>query len=150
MVKEPIKFITKVTLVHVVTYVLCGILFMLLFNYQSTLAQAGMRDTNSLIVGLAPVFQIFRGILFGIVLWLYRDSFVDKKHGWLILWAMIAVIGIINTPATSPGSIEYFIYYDLSGIQWNLEIGGTLEILTQTLLFSVCVWQITKKKPQNQ
>ena len=48
---------------------------MTLFDYQSSVEQIGMRDTNSLIVGLAPLFQLFRGFLFGIVLWIIRDVF---------------------------------------------------------------------------
>lgn len=137
MLKERSKFIFKITIVHIITYVVCGIIFMTLFDYQSTLAQAGMRDTNSLIVGLAPVFQIVRGVLFGIVLWLFRNSFINSKYGWLIIWMMIVIVGIVNTPSTAPGSIEYFIYYKPVSEPWNLEIGGMVEILTQTFLFSV-------------
>ena len=95
-----------------ITYIACGTIFMKLFDYQSTLSQAGMRDTDSLIVGLAPVFQILRGVLFGIVLWLFRNSFIHSKYGWLLILVMIVIVGIFNTPATAPGSIEYFIYYE--------------------------------------
>lgn len=137
MLKERNKFIFKITIIHIITYVACGIIFMTLFDYQSTLSQAGMRDTNSLIVGLAPAFQILRGVLFGIVLWLLRNSFMHSKYGWLIIWMMIVIVGIFNTPSTAPGSIEYFIYYEPVGEPWNLEIGGMIEILTQTFLFSV-------------
>ncbi|WP_034440005.1 hypothetical protein [Clostridium ihumii] len=137
MLKERSKFIFKITIIHIITYVVCGIIFMTLFDYQSTLAQAGMRDTNSLIVGLAPVFQIVRGALFGIVLWVFRNSFINSKYGWLIIWMMIVIVGLVNTPSTAPGSIEYFIYYKPVIEPWNLEIGGMIEILTQTFLFSV-------------
>jgi hypothetical protein len=131
------KVIFKVTIIHIITYVICGITYMQVFDYQSTLSQIGMRDTNSLIVGLAPVFQIVRGFLFGIVLWVLRNSFVNNKYGWLIIWGLIVIVGIFNTPSTSPGSIEYFIYCEPTNEPWNLAFGGMLEILTQTFLFSI-------------
>lgn len=65
--KEKRKFFIKVTVVHVVTYIIFGMLFSQIFSYQSSLSSAGMRDMNSLIVGLAPLFQIVRGLLFAIV-----------------------------------------------------------------------------------
>lgn len=144
--KERNKFIFKVTIIHLITYVACGILFMQIFDYQSTLGAAGMRDTNSLIVGLAPLFQIFRGLLFGIVLWIIRDSFINNKYGWLIIWFIIIIVGIFNTPATSPGSIEYFIYYEPSNEPWNLEVGGMLEVLTQTFIFSALSFVAVKPR----
>lgn len=144
--KYAVKFISKITIIHVMTYIICGMIFMHVFDYQSTLSQAGMRDTNSLIVGLAPVFQIFRGILFGIVLWFFKESFINRKYGWLILWMMIVIVGIINTPATSPSSIEYLIYYEPSNELWNLEVGGMLEILCQTFLFSVLSFWAVKPR----
>ena len=144
--REKLKFISIITIIHVLTYIACGILFMTLFDYQSALeVTEGMRDTNSTIVMLAPVFQIGRGILFGIALWLFRSAFAGKKHGWLILWTILLVIGIFNTPATSPGSIEELIYCVPSAVSWNLDFGGMLEILSQTLLFSIFVSLFTKK-----
>ncbi|NLZ83943.1 MAG: hypothetical protein GX915_09790 [Clostridiales bacterium] len=146
MLKERGKFIFKITIIHIITYVICGIIFMLLFDYQSTLSHAGMRDTNSIIVGLSPVFQIVRGALFGIVLWLFRNSFINSKYGWLIIWVMIVIVGIFNTPSTAPGSIEYFIYYEPVSELWNLDIGGMLEILTQTFLFSTISFYVVKPR----
>ena len=131
------KFILKVTIIHVVTYIACGMLSMALFDYQSSVEQIGMRDTNSLIVGLAPLFQIFRGFLFGIVLWIIRDVFLSKKNGWLIIWIIILILGVFNTPATAPCSIEYFIYCEPALGTMKVELGGLIEILIQTFLFSI-------------
>ena len=129
--------ILKVTLIHVVTYIVCGMLSMTLFDYQSSVEQIGMRDTNSLIVGLAPLFQIFRGFLFGIVLWIIRDAFISKKNGWLMIWIIILILGVFNTPATAPCSIEYFIYCEPVSGAAKVVFGGLIEILIQTFLFSI-------------
>ena len=118
--------------------------FSQIFGYQNSLSDAGMRDMNSIIVGLAPLFQIIRGLLFAIVLWMIRDVFMNKKYGWLKLWIILIILGIFNTPGTAPGSIEGFIYLLPSNEPLSLQIGGMLEILIQTLIFSIIV--IFKRK----
>lgn len=151
--KENLAFGAKVAVTHVLTYMLCGMLAMTLFDYQSTIESIGMRGTDDIMVQLAPVFQIARGALFAVVLWLIRPAFMERRHGWLVVWAVIAILGIFNTPATSPGSIEALIYLEPAGEPLNTSIGGTLEILTQTLLFSVVsVWWIkrpARRSPRN-
>ena len=144
--KKMIHFILKVMVIHVLTYIACGMLSMALFDYQSSVSQIGMRDTNSLIVGLAPIFQILRGCLFGVVLWIVRDAFLSKKNGWLIIWIMILIFGVFNTPATSPGSIEYFIYCEPVSGAWEIELGGLIEILVQTFLFSILSFYFVKPR----
>ena len=103
--KEKLAFGTKVTVAHVLTYTLCGFAALFLFDYQSSVEAIGMRPLDDPIVGLAPVFQIVRGALFALVLWLIRPAFMGRKHGWLVVWAVIAIIGIFNTPAPSIVSI---------------------------------------------
>lgn len=148
--KENLAFGAKVAVTHVLSYMLCGMLAMTLFDYQSTIESIGMRGTDDIMVQLAPVFQIARGALFAVVLWLIRPAFMERRHGWLVVWAVIAILGIFNTPATSPRSIEALIYLEPAGEPLNTSIGGTLEILTQTLLFSVVsVWWIKRPARQN-
>ena len=138
--KEKLAFGTKVTVAHVLTYTLCGFAAMFLFDYQSSVEAIGMRPLDDPIVGLAPVFQIVRGALFSLVLWL-----IERKHGWLVVWAVIAIVGIFNTPAPSPDSIEGFIYLAPTDAPLGISIGGTLEILAQTLLFSVAAtWWVKR------
>lgn len=142
--KEKLAFGAKVTVAHVLTYTLCGLVAMTLFDYQSTIESIGMRGTGDLMVQLASVFQIARGALFALVLWLIRPAFMERKHGWLVVWAVITIVGIFNTPATSPGSIEALIYLEPTGEPLNTSIGGTLEILVQTLLFSIAATRWVK------
>lgn len=116
------------------------------FGYQEALKTTNeMRDMNNIIVQLAPLFQIIRGILFGIVVLLIKASFTNKKHDWLRLWFIIIIVGIFNTPATSPFSIEEFIYFKASNLSWNLQLGGLGEVLIQTLLFSLLAIKTIKK-----
>lgn len=145
MTKEKRNFILKVTIAHVLTYIVCGMVFSQIFGYQNSLSDAGMRDMNSIIVGLSPLFQIIRGLLFAIVLLMIRDVFMNKKYGWLKLWIILIILGIFNTPGPAPGSIEGFIYLLPSNELLNLQIGGMLEILIQTLTFSIIITFKRKK-----
>lgn len=146
MIKENLKFVSKITLIHVLTYIVCGITFSMFFSYQESLVVTDrMRDMSNVMVQLSPVFQIGRGVLFGLVLVLIRSSFNARRYEWLKLWFIIAVIGIFNTPATAPFSIEEFIYCEPSNMGWNLQLGGLAEILVQTLLFSFLAMRVIKR-----
>lgn len=147
---EKTRFIIKVAIIHVLTYTVCGIIFSQIFDYQSSLLEsANRRDMNSLMVQMAPLFQIIRGTLFGIVLLWIKSSFIGRKYGWLKLWAILIILGVFNTPATSPFSIEEFIYIIPSDEPLELQLGGLLEILVQTLLFSILVTYKTKQQKQS-
>ena len=145
--KDKLKFIGKVTVAHIVSYMVCGIIFMQIFDYmnftQNDVSWRKLED--DWIIRLAPLFQIIRGVLFGVVLLLIKDCFMNKKLGWLKLWTIIATLCIFNTSSTCPGSIEGFVYLIPSDEPFRVKLGGTLEILTQTLLFSLIV---TLKRPR--
>jgi hypothetical protein len=147
--KGKVIFIGKVTVAHIVTYTLCGVIFMQIFDYMSFIqndpAWRSMED--DWIIRFVFLFQIVRGVLFGIVLLLMKDCFIDKKLGWLKLWAVIAILCIFNTSGTCPGSIEGFVYLVPSDEPLRVKLGGMLEILTQTLLFSLIV---TFKRRKNE
>lgn len=138
--KEKVGFVLRVLAAHVVTYILCGVIFSALFHYDILYQQGNtkyfMRPLDGSSSLLGPAFQIVRGLLFGLILLLIKDSIIQKKYGWLKLWAIIAVIGIFNTPGPSPCSIEGMIYTQLP---CELHLKGAPEILVQTLLFSCLV-----------
>ncbi len=85
------------------------------------------------------LFQPIRGLLFGIVFYLLRDTFFGRKHGWLIMWAVLVCIGILSTFGPSPGSIEGMIYTILP---FNVHLLGLPEVLIQALalVFVLCYW----------
>jgi hypothetical protein len=152
--KENTRFFLKVVIAHVFTYMFCGIIAMNLFSYWNWIhEQDNWRGVDSIIIQLTPVFQIIRGILYGIVLLLLKDTIINSKYGILKLFVIMIIIGIFNTPAPSPGSIEAFIYLK-SDINSNSEslrfiIGGMLEIIVQNLLFCIIVctkWKDIKSR----
>lgn len=144
---DNLRFISKVTVLHIFTYILCGIIFSTIFNYNSLFIIDGvngyMKEFGGSSTLIGPLVQVIRGILFGIILLLFKDTFIGKRYGWLKLWALIAIIGIINTPAPAPFSIEGIVYTKLP-LEFHLK--GAPEILIQTLLFSYLLAKPSKKK----
>ena len=139
--KEKIKFFTKVTLTHVITYIVVTILAMpLTFSYaESVMELMGFRPLDEISMGAVLFGQIIRGLLLGAVIWWIKDSIIGKKLGWLKLWAILVILGIFNTYGPAHGSIQGLIY--LAPIE-DLPVSaslGMLETLLQPLLFSIIV-----------
>lgn len=145
----PWQYVTKVSIYHVVTYIVCGIIFSSLFNYSELFSEGCMAyymhpvaSTNTL---MGPLFQVVRGVLFGLVLLLLRDYIRTEKLGFLKLFSLMLVFGIINTPGPALSSIEGMIY---TKVPWIVHLKGAPEIVVQTFLFSWWVSTIDKRKKQ--
>ncbi len=100
---------------------------------------SGMRPVTSLWVILGAPLQVFRGVLFASVFYLFRDQLFGRKNGWMVMAWMLIGIGILGTFAAPPGSLEGFIY---TTVPVSVQLRGYLEIVTQALLLSalLCYW----------
>ena len=140
--KTFLSFALKVILVHTLTYFVFGIIMSNVFDYGEIFKREIIRDymlpmdEHNIVLG--PFLQPIRGLIFAIGLWPLRGLLIEKKRGWLILWGLIVTLGILSTPAASPGSIEGMLYSKLP--MWYHLIGYP-EIVLQTLVFSIwLVW----------
>lgn len=137
---DKLKFVIKATVAHFVSYLICGLIFARLFNYEVLFALGNakyfMRDAygNSSLIG--PFVQILRGAIIGCILLILKDNVLKKKNGWLYLWIIFAGLGIVCTPGAAPASIEGIVYSQLP-LEFHLKTAP--ELLVQTLLFSVWV-----------
>ncbi|HSO70744.1 MAG TPA: hypothetical protein VLQ67_14050 [Arachnia sp.] len=134
------RFVAYVTVSHVVTYLLAGLVASRVFDYEAIFEQPVIRDYYlpyaSPDVTLAWGLQVVRGALFGLVLLPFRRFLAATRWGWLWLWLLFVVIGILGTPAAAPGSFEGVIYTQIP--LWFHAVGMP-EILLQTLAFSFLV-----------
>ena len=143
---EKIKFVAKATIAHIVTYMICGLIAMALFNYFEHIETIGMKSADEINMGFLLLGQLVRGVLFGIVIWWIKDSIIGKKLAWLKLWAILVVVGIISVYTPAPCSIEGLIYLAPSPggelLPPTFVLGSIAEIMMQPLLFSIIVtWQ---------
>ena len=137
---ENIQFFLKVVFAHVFTYTLCGAVYSKINKYKGWIQkQDTWRSPDSLIYKFVPLIQIIRGVLFGIVFLPLRNTVVYAEFGILWVFLMVVILGIINTPAPSPGSIEGAIYLKPVKTPLNVALGGMIEMLTQILLFSIII-----------
>lgn len=127
----------KTAVVHTVTYFLVGLISFALLDYSSKYADpivSGlMRQTDHPLVAAGPAFQLLRGFLFGIVFYLLRDIIFPKKHGWLTMWLVLVIVGILAPFAAAPSSIEGMLYTVLP--MW-FHITNFPEILVQSGLLA--------------
>ncbi len=131
----------RTIIVHTITYFIIGLVAFSLFNYSARFAEppmnAFMRPTDDPIVALGVLFQPLRGLLFGIVFYLLRNSLFSSKRGWLTAWVMLVFVGIFSTFGPTPGSIEGFVY---TIIPLKGQLAGLSEVLTQSFLLSALVF----------
>jgi hypothetical protein len=135
-------FALKVIVAHMATYFIFGIIMSTVFDYGEIFQREIIRDymlpmdEHNIVLG--PFLQPIRGLIFAIGLWPLRGFLVEKKRSWLTLWGLLVTIGILSTPAASPGSIEGMLYSKLP--MWY-HLMGYPEIVLQTLVFSIwLVW----------
>jgi len=93
---------------------------------------------------LGVLLQPVRGVLFAAALWPLRDFILGRKHGWLYIWSIFLVFGILSTPSAAPSSIEGVLYSRLPA--WYHLI-GLPEITLQTLAFSTLLVWWEKRQP---
>ena len=131
----------KTIVVHTVTYFIMGLLALTLLDYKTAFAEPitreYMRQVNEPIVALGPALQFIRGILFAIAFYPLREILFARKNGWLIMWSLLVMLGILSTFAAAPGSVEGLLY---TKMPVKLQISGWMEVMTQTLLLSAILY----------
>jgi hypothetical protein len=146
------SFFWRIASSHMITYFIMGIIAASILNYKEVFENPPlsylMKPIDSFWVAIGPVLQIFRGLVFSIVLWFFKDNFLYKRYGWLKLWGLIVGLSILSTTGPTPGSIEGLIYTKIPVIS---QLKGYFEVLPQTLLFSLLVfyWYRKPKKLWN-
>jgi len=107
----------KTTLVHTVTYFLIGLVSFLFLDYSARYADPAVavafRQTDHPLVTAGPLFQVLRGFLFGIAFFTLRNVIFPKQRGWLTLWLVLLIIGVLSPFSSAPGSIEGVVYSTL-------------------------------------
>jgi hypothetical protein len=136
-----LEVIFKTIVTHTVTYFIMGLIASTLFEYGRLYAETSlnllMRQISDPLVMAGPLFQPIRGLLFGIVFFLLRDTLFGRKNGWLVMWITLVVIGILSPFGPSPGSIEGMIYTTLP---MELHLTGLPEVLLQALILSALLY----------
>lgn len=128
----------RTILSHTVTYFIIGIIAAILLGYTNRMIRPDVapiiRNITDPILIASPLFQPFRAALLAIVFYLLRDVLFSHRKGWLIMWSMLFILGILTPFSASWGGIEGMIFFNLP--LWD-HIAGWPEVFSQTLLLSV-------------
>ena len=123
---------------HTVTYFVTGIVASILLGYATRMVRPDVvpiiRKITDPILIASPLFQPFRAALLAIVFYLLKDVLFNNRKGWLIMWCMLVVIGILTPFSASWGGIEGMIFFNLPLCD---HIVGWPEVFSQTLVLSV-------------
>ena len=145
-----LPFAWRVTATHMITYMVMGMLFSSLFRYEDMYRTGHlanfMRDFTSPWIAAGPSLQVIRGILFAAVLWPFRARIFSTPGGWRWLWGLMTGLAILGTAGPAPGSLEGFIYTQLSVRE---HMAALPEILVQTLAFSM-ILHYWERKPSRR
>ena len=102
-----LELVLKTAVAHTVTYFLAGVVAFFLFDYTRLFAETElrflMRPVSDPMVAAGPLFQPIRGALFGLLFYSCRDSWMGLGRGWLVLWMMLVIVGVIGTFGPAPG-----------------------------------------------
>jgi hypothetical protein len=135
------ELVVKTIVTHTITYFLIGLAAFWSFAYARKFAEPGvrslMRQTDEPLVMAGPLFQPIRGLLFGLVFYLLREPLFGARKGWLVLWLVLVVVGILGTFGPAPGSVEGMVYTTLP-LRFHLE--SLSEIVVQALALSALLW----------
>ncbi len=89
MKKKIRGYLGRFVLLHVITYIVCGIFFMELHNYGEALSTMEYfrlysdLETPLVAASIIPM-QILRGGLLALFLYPFHSTYIKKQHGWLL------------------------------------------------------------------
>ncbi len=123
---------------HTVTYFAIGVMGSILLDYSTRMMRPDVapiiRNMSDPILIASPLFQPIRAALLAIVFYLLRDVLFGNRKGWLKMWCMLVVVGILTPFSASWGGIEGMIFFNFP--LWD-HIVGWPEVFSQTLILSV-------------
>ena len=135
------QVVYKTIVTHTVTYFVMGLIAATVFDYRGLYADTSlnllMRQLSDPLVMAGPLFQPVRGALFGLIFYLLREIIFNRKRGWLVLWAVLAGIGILGTFGPTPGSLEGMIY---TVVPISIQLLGLPEVLIQSFVLSFVLY----------
>ena len=146
-------FVTRTTILHVITYFAFGFIFAFMNPLHQGVHtielfpeyQFLFKSIDSLWVIGGGLLQIIRGPIIMAALYPYREVFLGRKNGWLLLAALMISLTLLGAVVAGPGSLEGYFY---TNMPLELHLDGMPEVITQMIGFSflVPIWEFNKSK----
>lgn len=138
-------YVSRFVVVHLFTYWVIGGIFYEISGYQEALESMEIfqlwRPLENFNAVLLVFFgQIFRGAFLAMLLYPFYHLYINRKHGWLLLYLLIGGLTILGSPLF----LTEFVNYQGGMMDFLKDlILGIPEIVTQMLIFSLLFffWQ---------
>lgn len=108
---------------------LMGLLALTLLKYRTAFAEPitreYMRQVDEPIVALGPALQFARGLLFAIAFYPLRENLFGRKNGWLTMWSLLVMLGILSTFAAAPRLGGRLALHQNASQSANLRLDGS-------------------------
>ena len=147
--KSIVGYFMRYITVHVLIYILVGIIFMNLMGYEEAFKPneqfSNFRKLDSPIVRAVIPLQMIRGFLVALILYPFRSIIMKSRWGWLMLFGILFGGTTVINLSASPGTIEGFIYTTTS---LKDHLIGMPEVIIQSLGISCVFWLWERKRGQ--
>lgn len=136
------RYVTRFTILHLLVYILAGIIFYQVSGYEEALATmeefALWRDLENIVMPFVIFFgQIFRGAFIALLLAPFYATYINHKFGWLHLFGLLFGLKVLATVITVPESAAQYMQ------MLEDSKSGLPEIIAQTIVFSFLffIWE---------
>ncbi len=128
-------YVGRYTLLHLLIYMVVGVLFYEISGYEEALATmeefALWRPLENLVMPFVILFgQVIRGGILALLLYPFYNTYIRKQHGWLLLFGLLFGLKVLASVISVPETVDLF----MQGLQ-DMKTGMP-EITAQTLLFA--------------
>jgi hypothetical protein len=140
-----VQYFWRIVYAHTTAHFIAGLFALIVVNYKDFFAteimESFMLPVDEPLVALAPVLQIFRGIIIALVLLPLRKTFFEEKNGLMKLGIIIIGFSLFSTIGPTIGSFDGYIY---TKIPYMYHITGYPEAVIYVLLF-IGILKVSKK-----
>ncbi len=143
------KYATRFTILHLIIYILVGIIFYQVSGYEEALATmeefALWRDLENIVMPLVIFLgQILRGAFIALMLAPFYATYMNRKFGWLQLFGLLFGLKVLATVITVPESAAHFAQ------MLEDSKSGLPEIIAQTIVFSLLFFAWEKRRVKKE
>jgi hypothetical protein len=129
------SYVGRYTLLHMIIYLIVGMVFYQVSGYEEALDTMEYfelwRDMENMTMPFVVLLgQIVRGGILALLLYPFYNTYMEKRHGWLLLFGLLFGLKVLATVIVVPSTLLEFAQ------ALGESMAGLPEILVQTLVFA--------------
>ena len=107
-------YVGRYTLLHVIIYLIVGMVFYQVSGYEEALETMEYfelwRDMENMTMPFVVLLgQIVRGGILALLLYPFYNTYMEKRHGWLLLFGLLFGLKVLATVIVVPSTLLEFV-----------------------------------------